>query len=70
MGFPGTSPHPLLTSIKVLVHGFEPAHVIMCVRQQVHVQHVRLHCGACLHRDPKHTYLVNNPRGRGLQSKS
>ena len=64
MGVLGVSPHPLLTAVEVLVHRLEPAHIIMCVGHQVHVQHVRLHLGACLHRDPKHkhTYPVNNPK--------
>lgn len=55
MGIPGVSPHPLLTAIIVLVHRLEPTHVIMCVGHQMHVEHVRLYRGACLHRDPKYT---------------
>lgn len=36
----------------------------MCVGHQVHVEHVRLHHGACLHRDPKYTltYPVIYPK--------
>lgn len=50
---PRGSPPALLTAIKVLVHSLEPAHIVMRVGHQVHVEHVRMHHGACLHRDPK-----------------
>jgi hypothetical protein len=35
----------------------------MGVGHQVHIEHVWLHFGTCLHRDPKHThtYPVSNP---------
>ena len=64
MGVPGVTPHPpLLTAIKVLVHRLEPAYIIMCVRHQVYIQHVRLHLRACLQQGPQtHTDSVSNPK--------
>lgn len=80
-GVPGANPHALLTAIKVLVHSLEPAHIIMCVGHQVHVEHIRLYYRACLHRDPKYTHPVSYPKvkrqlgvgvgvGLGAQGKS
>ena len=44
-----------LTSIEVLVDSFQPSDVVVCVRHQVDVQHVRFDGGTCLENGVKHS---------------
>lgn len=62
-------PHPsLLTAVIVLVHCLQPAYIIVCMRQQVHIEHAWLRWGTCLHKDPpQHTHslsVADSSRGR------